>query len=142
MTLQQPAGPQHGVVTRTQTWDVDNRVTQMTRSDGMTATFIYDGDGKRVKRVENGITTTVFIGGIFEQDLIAVNGVRRYYNLGGKRFATGNATGVKVVLLDARPADFGDDFASFVGAEALVGSVFELAYRVPFSRAVATMGVM
>jgi len=46
-----------------------------------------------VERAES-VLSTVFIGNHFEQDLIAGNGVRKYYYLGGKRVATGNATGL------------------------------------------------
>jgi hypothetical protein len=43
-----------------------------------------------IERTE-GVCSTVYIRNHFEQDLIAGNGVRKYYKLGGKRVATGNA---------------------------------------------------
>ena len=48
---------------RTITWDAENRPTQIVK-DGVTTTFVYDGDGGRVKKTVNG-TTTVYIGQLY-----------------------------------------------------------------------------
>jgi YD repeat-containing protein len=39
------------------TWDAENRLTSITK-DTVTTTFIYDGDGNRVKKTVNNGTTT------------------------------------------------------------------------------------
>jgi len=41
--------------TYNQTWDQENRLTGLSGSG--TATFVYDGDGNRVKATVNGVTT-------------------------------------------------------------------------------------
>ena len=41
---------------RTNTWDVENRLISVVK-DGVTSTYIYDGDGKRVQKTEGGVTT-------------------------------------------------------------------------------------
>ena len=38
------------------TWDVENRPVSITRA-GETTTFVYDGDGNRVKKTVGGVTT-------------------------------------------------------------------------------------
>ena len=65
-------------------------MTSITGS-GVNATYVYDGDGKRVKATVGGVTT-VYIGNIYERD----NGttVRKYYYAGTVRVAlrTGGQT--------------------------------------------------
>jgi RHS repeat-associated protein len=64
-------------------YDAENHVTTITGS-GVNATYVYDGDGKRVKATV-GSVTTVYIGNIYERD----NGttVRKYYYAGAVRVA-------------------------------------------------------
>jgi len=62
-------------------YDPENRLT--TVSGGASATFVYDGDGQRVKATVNG-TTTVYVGNYYEQ---AGSTIRKYYYHGGKRVA-------------------------------------------------------
>ncbi|MFZ2361507.1 MAG: hypothetical protein WA040_19355 [Anaerolineae bacterium] len=64
-------------------YDAENHVTSITGS-GINATYVYDGDGKRVKATVGG-TTTVYIGNYYERD----NGttVRKYYYAGAVRVA-------------------------------------------------------
>ena len=64
-------------------YDVENHVTSIT-SSGVNATYVYDGDGKRVKATVGGVTT-VYIGNYYERD----NGttVRKYYYAGAVRVA-------------------------------------------------------
>jgi hypothetical protein len=70
------------------TYDAENRLTQV--SGAATASFGYDGDGKRVMGVEGG-TTTVYIGNYFEWKGSSSTMVKYYY-AGAERVAmrTGN----------------------------------------------------
>ena len=49
---------------RTVTYCRENRVLSVTR-DGVTTTFTYDGDGQRIKKLVNGITTT-YVNELYE----------------------------------------------------------------------------
>jgi YD repeat-containing protein len=75
--------------TTTYSYDAENRLTSV--SGAAAATFVYDGDGNRVKTTF-GATTTVYVGNTYERD----NGstVRKYYYEGGVRVAmrTGGQT--------------------------------------------------
>ncbi|OGO38937.1 MAG: hypothetical protein A2W35_16970 [Chloroflexi bacterium RBG_16_57_11] len=71
-------------------YDAENRLTQVTGA--ATASFVYDGDGKRVLAVEGG-TTTVFIGDYFEWTGTVANAVRYYYagtTRLARRYGSGN----------------------------------------------------
>lgn len=67
-------------ITYTQTWRVDNRLKQVAweQNGAHTTTFVYDGDGNRLLRIERfpdsrGQTceiTTVYLGGIYEEQLV------------------------------------------------------------------------
>ncbi|MFZ2360400.1 MAG: RHS repeat-associated core domain-containing protein, partial [Anaerolineae bacterium] len=63
-------------------YDAENRLTGV--SGAAAATFVYDGDGNRVKATF-GSTTTIYVGNTYERD----NGstVRKYYYAGGVRIA-------------------------------------------------------
>ncbi|MEI2689198.1 MAG: RHS repeat-associated core domain-containing protein [Anaerolineae bacterium] len=80
----------NGTLDVTLAYDVENHVTSITGS-GISASYIYDGDGKRVKATVGGVTT-VYIGNYYERD----NGttVRKYYYAGAVRVAmrTGGQT--------------------------------------------------
>lgn len=39
---------------QTLSWDIENRLTTVSQNSIVTGQFIYDGDGKRVKKTENG----------------------------------------------------------------------------------------
>ena len=71
-------------------YDAENRLTSISGS-GINASYVYDGDGNRVKATV-GSVTTVYIGNIYERD----NGttVRKYYYAGAVRVAmrTGGQT--------------------------------------------------
>jgi RHS repeat-associated protein/uncharacterized repeat protein (TIGR01451 family) len=75
--------------TASYSYDAENRLTSV--SGAAAATFVYDGDGNRVKTTF-GSTTTIYVGAIYERD----NGstVRKYYYAGGVRIAmrTGGQT--------------------------------------------------
>jgi hypothetical protein len=60
---------------------------QLTNSE-VIATFTYDGDGKRVKAVENGVTT-LFIGSHYE---VTGSTVTKYYYAGATRIAVRKQT--------------------------------------------------
>jgi YD repeat-containing protein len=76
--------------TSTYSYDAENRLTSV--SGAAAATFVYDGDGNRVKTTFGSTTTTIYVGAIYERD----NGstVRKYYYAGGVRIAmrTGGQT--------------------------------------------------
>jgi RHS repeat-associated protein len=77
------------------THDAENRLIQVTGA--ATASFVYDGDGKRVLSVEGG-TTTVFIGNYFEWTGTAASAVRYYY-AGSTRLARRQGSGSVTWLL-------------------------------------------
>ncbi len=67
----------------TQGWDVENHLTS--DSNGANSvTFTYDGDSKRVKKVDNGVTTA-YIANLYEWK--SSGGVVKYYYAAGKRVA-------------------------------------------------------
>ncbi len=63
-------------------YDAENRLRQV----GSSASYVYDGDGQRVKGVENG-TTTIYIGVGYEWSSGTAAGSTRYYYAGGVRIA-------------------------------------------------------
>ena len=76
---------------RSLSWEAENRPISITLG-GITTTFGYDGDGKRVMKAEsNGsvVTTTHYIGNYFEQVLVndVVTETVKYYYASGKRIA-------------------------------------------------------
>jgi hypothetical protein len=48
------------------------------------ATFVYDGDGRRVKSTFNGTTTTYFVGAHYE---VTGSTITKYYYAGSQRIA-------------------------------------------------------
>ncbi|MDD1475021.1 hypothetical protein MEO41_27680, partial [Dolichospermum sp. ST_sed4] len=62
-----------------------------------TVRFVYDGDGVRVAKVENG-KTTLYVGEM-EKDLTSGQ-VTKYYSLAGKRIAVKDSEGVKYLITD------------------------------------------
>jgi RHS repeat-associated protein len=65
----------------TLTYNHDNQLTAT--SGGATSTFVYDGDGQRVKGTVAGVTTT-YVGTHYEVEGATT---RKYYYLGGQRVA-------------------------------------------------------
>ena len=59
----------------------ENRLTGV--SGGASASFVYDGDGNRVKATF-GSTTMLYVGNYYEQ---TGSTVKKYYSLGGRRVA-------------------------------------------------------
>jgi RHS repeat-associated protein len=103
---------QVGGQTYTLTYNAENRLVQV--SGAATASFVYDGDGKRVLAIEGG-TTTVFIGNYFEWSGTAVNAVRYYY-AGTTRLAMRRGSGSVTWLLGDH---LGSTSVSYDGASAL-----------------------
>jgi YD repeat-containing protein len=65
----------------TLTYDAENRLTAV--SGGATASFVYDGDGNRVKATVAGVTTA-YVGNYYEWTGTAY---KKYYYAGGQRVA-------------------------------------------------------
>ena len=63
-------------------YDAENRLTSV--SGAAAATFVYGGDGNRVKATFDS-TTTVYVGNIYE---MSGSTVLKYYYAGGVRVAT------------------------------------------------------
>jgi YD repeat-containing protein len=68
------------------TWDVENRLTSVSVNGTAIATFIYDGDGNRVKKWQNSENTT-YVNQYYEVNTTTSNATSSYY-LGGKLIAT------------------------------------------------------
>jgi hypothetical protein len=68
--------------TKTIGWDVENRVVSVTGG----ASFVYDGDGNRVKKTE-GDQTILYINQYYEKNLTTGVGTTSYY-LGGQLIAS------------------------------------------------------
>jgi RHS repeat-associated protein len=64
--------------TRTLTWDVENRLTQVQDTGGQTSTFAYDGDGARIKKTENG-ETVVYINRYYQKNVTTGEATAYYY---------------------------------------------------------------
>ena len=62
-------------------YDAENCLTAV--SGATSAAFVYDGDGNRVKKVENGVTT-YYVGGYYEKQGSTIT---KYYYAGGQRIA-------------------------------------------------------
>ena len=70
------------------TYDAENRLTRVKRYGSVVATFVYDGDGNRVKKVE-GDAVTVYVGEHYEVFYPAGSG-------GMARGEGGSVTGVPI----------------------------------------------
>ena len=80
-------------ITYTLTYDAENHLTGV--SGGASASFVYDGDGNRVKATL-GVSTTVYVGSYYEQ----TGGViRKYYYANGQRVAMREGSSTRYYLL-------------------------------------------
>ncbi|MBK6563587.1 RHS repeat-associated core domain-containing protein, partial [Candidatus Amarobacter glycogenicus] len=78
----------------TLSYDAENRLTAM--SGGVTSSYVYDGDGKRVKETISG-ATRAFVGSYYEVD----NGVvKKYYYAGSVRVAESSGGVLYYLLTD------------------------------------------
>ncbi|MBI2849753.1 MAG: RHS repeat-associated core domain-containing protein [Chloroflexi bacterium] len=66
------------------TWDAENRPISITTANG-TTTFVYDGDGNRVKQIVSG-QATLYVNKYYEKNL-STNVTTSYYYFGGKLVA-------------------------------------------------------
>jgi len=74
---------------KTLAYDTENRLLEVNES-GTITTFVYDGDGGRVKKTTSSGTTT-YIGSLFEKD--ATGKTIKYIFAGANRVATVESTG-------------------------------------------------
>ncbi|MBA3943793.1 MAG: hypothetical protein H0X37_04440 [Herpetosiphonaceae bacterium] len=84
---------------RTYTYNVNNQPVQITGPDGVAEVYRYDADGERDLRTRSGLTT-VFLGGLYEEDL-QTGTARLYYQFAGQVVAqrtVTNGTGPLVYL--------------------------------------------
>jgi RHS repeat-associated protein len=65
-------------------YDAENRLVEVRKNSTTIATFVYDGDGKRVRATENG-TLTKFIGSHYEE---TGSQITKHYFAGASRIAT------------------------------------------------------
>ncbi|MBI5825424.1 MAG: RHS repeat protein, partial [Chloroflexi bacterium] len=64
-------------------YDAENRMVEVKKNNTVMATFVYDGDGRRVESTING-TTTTFVGSHYE---VTGGSVTKYYFAGASRIA-------------------------------------------------------
>jgi RHS repeat-associated protein len=85
----------YGGTTYTLTYDAENHMTGMT-GGGVSASFVYDGDGNRVKATIG--TTTTYVGNYFEWTG-STSTMKKYYYSGGIRVAMRTGTNNPLWLL-------------------------------------------
>ncbi len=71
----------------TLSYDGENRLTEVKKDNAVIASFVYDGDGRRVKSVlstDAGDSTTYFVGNYYE---VTDGVVTKYYYAGTQRIA-------------------------------------------------------
>ena len=72
------------------TYDAENRLTQDV-SGGVTTTYLYDGDGQRVRKTISAggtLTNTFYVGNYFEATVVGGNTTTtKYYYFGAQRIA-------------------------------------------------------
>ncbi len=77
-------------VSYTQGWDSENHLSSVS-GNGHSIQYTYDGDGQRVKRVDNGVSSA-YVGHAYEWN--STNGVTKYYYAAGTRVAMRQGTNV------------------------------------------------
>jgi RHS repeat-associated protein len=82
---------------QTLTWDYDNRPVSIT-DGGNTSTFVYDGNGNRVKKTEGG-ETILYINKYYEKNLITSEVTTSYY-LGARLIAQRKGTTLNYIHQD------------------------------------------
>ena len=88
-----------------QTFNAENRlasITNTTADPDQTWTFVYDGDGNRVKQTNPDGTITLFLGGgVYTVEDAAGNpAVTKYYAIAGQRVAMDGSGGLQYLLTD------------------------------------------
>jgi len=81
---------------QTITWDVENRPVNITGGNS----YYYDGDGNRVKEIDAGSNTYVYINKYYEKNITA-SAVTTYYYLGSKLIAQRTAGTLKYIHQDS-----------------------------------------
>jgi YD repeat-containing protein len=79
-------------------YDYENHLTQVKKNGSTLATFVYDGDGKRVKGTVSGVTTA-YIGNHFEWTG-STSTMKKYYYAGGARVAMRVGSTLSFLLTD------------------------------------------
>ena len=87
--------------TYTLTYDAENRLTAVSGT-GLSASFVFDGDGNRVKGVVNG-ATTVYIGNTFEWSG-STSTMKKYYYASGMRVAMRTGASTLYFILSDHPS--------------------------------------
>jgi RHS repeat-associated protein len=92
-------------VTYNQTTNAEGSLASVTNTGTSEAwTFVYDGDGNRIRQDNPDGTGTLFLaGGLYEVSLSAggqETGVRKYYAIAGQRVAMVDATGTYFLVTD------------------------------------------
>ena len=67
-------------------YDVENRLTSVTKAS-VTTSFVYTGDGARVKKTVSNGGTTYYIGNSFEVYVSGATTFNKYYYFGAQRVA-------------------------------------------------------
>ncbi|MBI4786264.1 MAG: RHS repeat protein [Chloroflexi bacterium] len=70
-------------------YDEENRLSQMTETNGTVTTYTYDGAGQRAKKVVTSggnTTTTLYVGNYFEK-VTQTGDITKYYYFGSQRVA-------------------------------------------------------
>jgi RHS repeat-associated protein len=96
------------------TWDVENRLTSITK-DSITTTFVYDGDGSRIKKTV-GSTTTTYVNQYYEKTGTAATS--NYY-LGNKMVAQKVGSTLKYLLQDHLGSTSGEVSSSGVSTSTI-----------------------
>jgi len=79
-------------------YDAENRLVDVKKNAVSMATFVYDGDGRRVKSTINS-STTYFVGAHYE---VSGSTVTKYYFAGAQRVAMRSGSTLNYLL--ARPS--------------------------------------
>jgi RHS repeat-associated protein len=78
-------------------WDVENRPVEISDNETVN-TFTYDGDGKRIKKIENG-ETILYVNRYYEVNLTTNNATTSYY-LGDKLIAQQTGDSLRYIHQD------------------------------------------
>ena len=77
-------------------YDAENRLVEVKKNSVVMASFVYNGDGQRVKQTLNSVTT-VFIGEYYQQ---TGSSVTKYYTAGAQQIAVRASVGLRYVFAD------------------------------------------
>ena len=83
---------------QTITWDAENRPVSISVNGTEIASFVYDGDGNRIKKIEGG-QTVLYVNKYYEINLTTENETSHYY-LGSKLVAIKEGTELRYIHQD------------------------------------------